>query len=120
VLINQGDATFRDETQTRIPSQLEFGDTIYWFKFIELTDADEDGDLDLLTHTNGNEDQVVFENDGIGVFEPSRSLLPISPNGQYTLADINGDGHKDIVMAVRSVTEGFPSAFAIGLRIVCP
>jgi hypothetical protein len=44
VLINQGDATFIDESATRIPTQEGMQDSVYFFKFIELTDADEDGD----------------------------------------------------------------------------
>jgi hypothetical protein len=42
-----------------------------------LTDADEDGDLDLLTHPDGHMKTAVYENDGSGNFNPSSTLLPI-------------------------------------------
>jgi hypothetical protein len=120
VLINQGDMTFSDETQTRIPSQGDFGETYLWFKFIELTDADQDGDLDLLTHVL--EESVIYENDGSGVFEPSTSLLPNPSSGWYwyTLADVDGDGHRDFIADVPPANTDFSAAFAVGLWSPCP
>ena len=120
VLINQGDGTFVDETKARIPSQVGFGDTGWWYKFIELTDADQDGDLDLLTHVWEN--SVVFENDGSAEFKPSTTLLPLPRTGWYwyALADVDGDGHKDLVANVPPLSGLYSAAFAVSLWSPCP
>jgi hypothetical protein len=116
VLMNDGDATFTDETQARLPSQ-GFEDTNWWFKFIEITDADEDGDSDILTHAAM--DQIIYANDGTGHFVISNSLIPIPPISTYALSDLDGDGHKDFVAFVPGPSER-AETLSVGRRIVCP
>jgi hypothetical protein len=116
VLINNGDATFTDETDARLPPQ-SFEDTYWWFRAVELTDPDEDGDLDILTHVVM--DQVVYENDGMGHFTVSNSLLPLPPIGHYALSDFDGDGHKDLIAIVPGASDE-TAAFSIAWRTSCP
>jgi len=69
VLINNGDGTFRDETNTRLPGQHDNSD--HWIAFPQLIDLNGDGKLDLLTHFDGSSGiSPAFLNDGAGVFVP--------------------------------------------------
>lgn len=116
VLMNDGDATFTDDTEARLPPQ-SFEDTYWWFKFVELTDADEDGDLDILTHVWM--DQAVYLNDGAGNFAPSTSTLPILPISWYGLADFDADGHEDLVSVAPGPDEK-TEEYSLGWRHECP
>lgn len=63
-------------------------------------DIDEDSDLDLVARTPSADDQVmVFTNDGTGNFSPPTPYLPRSGYGSCGIveADIDGDGHLDMV-----------------------
>jgi len=115
VLMNKGDATFLDETQARLPPQ-SFEDTYWWYKSIDLADADEDGDLDILPWSWM--DHMVYENDGAGRFKASSTLLPVPPISTYSLTDFDGDGHKDLVSVVPSDTDD-SEAFSVAWRTTC-
>lgn len=116
VLINDRDGMFSDKTLSRMPPQ-PYVDTIWRFKFIELADVDEDEDLDILTHVFM--DQAVYLNNGEGTFALSTSALPIPPISWYALADVDGDGHKDLVSSVPGTIEG-SEAFSVGRWLACP
>jgi hypothetical protein len=124
VLINQGDGAFTDETQSRLPPQayVEEGS---WFKFVELVDVDEDGDLDILTHVSSYwayPDQPIYLNDGTGHFAPSASALPLLPLSWYALIDIDSDGHRDIISKGpgSDTTDDKSEGYYIGRRVACP
>jgi hypothetical protein len=74
---------------------------------MELGDVDDDGDSDLVFSTSGNaggsESVEVYTNDGSGVFSSGPTISPSTfcnaPSNQaLVLADIDQDGHTDIVV----------------------
>ncbi|HRE42190.1 MAG TPA: FG-GAP-like repeat-containing protein [Ignavibacteria bacterium] len=92
VLINNGNATFRDETSLRMP------ETQMTPQDIKAGDLDGDGDLDLVW---GNETgNKIFMNNGSGVFtDQSDMRLTISgleETRKVTLGDVDNDGDLDI------------------------
>ena len=65
-----------------------------------ITDFNKDGKPDLMTlFCQGKEGIYLFENQGYGAFRERRLLEFSSLNGSsgFELADMNGDGHTDIV-----------------------
>ena len=46
ILVNQGDGQFRDETNERL--RQENPESGYWYKFVDVTDLNNDGFLDLV------------------------------------------------------------------------
>jgi len=65
-----------------------------------ITDFNNDGKTDLVTlFCQGKEGVYLFENQGDGEFKERRLLEFSSVNGSsgFELADMNGDGHRDIV-----------------------
>ena len=75
-------------------------------------DADNDGDLDLIVGSGGNEIGMqntygtrLYLNDGRGKFKPSGINLPSANKNVavITATDFNGDGHVDVFVGSRSV-----------------
>ncbi|MEO8209947.1 MAG: VCBS repeat-containing protein [bacterium] len=96
VLINNGDATFRDETALRFPAGL-----LMVPQDIKEGDIDDDGDLDIVF---GNETgNKILINDSSGIFtDETNARLPLTGTEEtrkVTLADIDNDGDLDIFLA---------------------
>ena len=104
VLINDGKASFTDETVAR------FGAFVDVTQDLTLADVDGDGDEDLLI---GNEDQNrLLINDGSGVFQDeSADRLPyrqtLEETREVVVADVDNDGDLDILYGnVQAFVEG--------------
>jgi hypothetical protein len=106
ILINDGNALFTDETNLRLPVNLNITQDLEW------GDIDEDGDNDLLEgNENGNR---ILINDGSGFFtDETTSRLPLPVGGEETrevdLGDVDNDGDPDIFFSNVTFTQGFPS-----------
>ncbi len=101
ILINDGNANFADETESRMPKN-KFSS--YASHFI---DFDGDGDLDLLVGTveipGFNPDQLrAYENDGSGNFtDVTQKAIPasvVSRGWDMTVGDVNADGIDDVIV----------------------
>jgi hypothetical protein len=102
VLINNGDGTFRDETDTRLPGQ-RADNTDPWIPFPQLLDINGDGKRDLLTHLTNPFPGVhahAYLNDGHGHFKPIN--VSAFTNGMYVL--VNDKPHQ-AARDVLAVTE---------------
>jgi len=95
ILIGNGNGTFRDETETRLPQEENDEADI---PTASLIDLDYDGDLDLVTalqmwwHPG-----PIYINDGRGTFTPWEQPLALTP---FDFGDINGDGSRDLLFVV--------------------
>jgi len=91
--MNNGDGTFTDETIARgvNDNQIAMGSTTF--------DYDNDGDQDLYLTHDGNQEYILFENDGNGYFTDVGEASGTNYAGQgmgVDVADINNDGWMDI------------------------
>jgi hypothetical protein len=91
--INNGDGTFTDETIARgvNDNQIAMGSTTF--------DYDNDGDQDMYLTHDGNQEYILFENDGNGYFTDVGEASGTNYAGQgmgVDVADINNDGWMDI------------------------
>ena len=107
IYLNKGNDTFSSTTQKDLDSDLNFEDTAACF-----FDADNDGDLDLLVGSGGNEkaDQANYKNrmylnNGKGIFTKSTSIIPTTNNNVSVIApyDFDNDGDMDVFIGSRSV-----------------
>ncbi len=94
-MINNGDGSFNNETNARLPGTVKSTDHVL------LEDIDGDGDLDLFfANRDGNE---ILINDGNGFFEDqSLQRLPQGVNMDTRKAcfgDVNNDGKPDLFLA---------------------
>lgn len=98
ILINNGDGTFRDETDTRLP-QSNNNDEHSWG--LELVDINRDGAPDIVQRTGDLDppDPHIFINDRRGNFTPAAFALEDLGWIYYDLIDIHGDGGHDIVVS---------------------
>jgi hypothetical protein len=97
VLLNQGDGTFVDETEARIPGQTGQG---RWIVFFQLVDFDRDGAMDVVLQSDdpAAEGGAILINDGTGHFAPlPRAELPAMALSWLVAADFNHDGRVDLV-----------------------
>jgi hypothetical protein len=112
VLMNSGGNNFSGRIEYTPPSPINGG-----ANDIDLADLDNDGDLDIALanggFSNGDYAEVaVFKNNGSGVFGiPVRvqSVIFSDAAVDISIADLNGDGWKDLVFTSRSArtTDGY-------------
>lgn len=79
---------------------------------LELTDIDSDGDIDILScgvTSDYKPRTVLLTNDGTGAFTVTNTNLPNSA-GRISIADVDGDGKPDILMAPTSGTQLYKNA----------
>ncbi len=92
LIISNGDGTFRDETDLRMPAS-------DWFLLtdFQLHDVDGDGQADLVFHTDFTDPQVLI-NDGRGFFrEADAGIKNLGFN--FLALDVDGDGDTDFIEA---------------------
>ncbi len=67
-----------------------------------LADIDRDGDLDIIVSNDAPDRKLIYLNDGKGHFTEAGTFGSPNWTTRYvTLADVNGDGYPDIVVANR-------------------
>jgi FG-GAP-like repeat len=70
---------------------------------VTLTDIDRDGDLDVVVGNDEPDPKRIYANDGRGHFQQLSTFgRPEWPTRLATVADLNGDGLPDIVVANRT------------------
>ncbi len=95
ILIGNGDGTFRDETDTRLPQEENYEEE---FPSASWIDLDYDGDLDLATALwMWWYPAPFYLNDGRGTFTPWEQPLALTP---FDFGDIDGDGRRDLLFAL--------------------
>ncbi|HEY3252804.1 MAG TPA: VCBS repeat-containing protein, partial [Polyangiaceae bacterium] len=110
IFLNDGTAHFTDGTDGNYPAK----NGPYTYN-VEACDFDEDGDLDLLLDNAGghiaglgNISQLLV-NDGKGKFTDNTANLitnePYADDNALKCADVNGDGHYDLLVASLEVPE---------------
>lgn len=93
ILINNGDATFSDESTSRLPAQS------YDSQDVAVADLNSDGNLDLFFVGNQNQTNELYINNSRGVFSDLSNRIPVSGNSTSVEAlDIDGDGSVDLLM----------------------
>ncbi|SHL37508.1 VCBS repeat-containing protein [Flavobacterium xanthum] len=107
IYLNNGNGNFTITSQQDLDVDFNFEDTAASF-----FDADNDGDLDLLVGSGGNEkaDQAnyinrLYLNNGKGVFVKSKTNMPTTNNNVAVIApyDFDNDGDIDVFIGSRSV-----------------
>jgi len=103
-LVNNGDGTFRDETQRRLPQQTNSDQWVYDLVVGDLNgDGSPDVGLDLgptFADPVHSLAPLFFLNRGDGTFEPlPADAFADPPFGQFRLVDADGDGRTDVVSA---------------------
>jgi len=96
LLINDGSGVFTDETTTRLPALPDI--TLA----LALEDLDGDTDLDIVVANRTPTASKILVNDGVGFFTDEsvqRFSTPPPFAGDVVVADVNGDGSKDIIFA---------------------
>jgi MYXO-CTERM domain-containing protein len=94
LLINDGSASFTDQTAARVTGNIAGADD----NGVACVDVDGDGDFDAVVASLSDEERILI-NDGTGHF--SRIAGGFTPKGDATLwielGDMNGDGRLDAV-----------------------
>jgi hypothetical protein len=107
IYLNKGNGNFLITDQKDLDTDADFEDTAASF-----FDADNDGDIDLLVGSGGNEksDQANYKNrlylnNGKGVFVKSKTNMPTTNNNVSVIApnDFDNDGDIDVFIGSRSV-----------------
>jgi hypothetical protein len=72
---------------------------------VVLGDVDQDGDLDLLVNSVSNKPISLYRNDGTGTFGSGQSIFTYNYRAytNLTLADVEGDGDLDMLLAIQSI-----------------
>ena len=81
---------------------------------IDVADTDNDGDLDLLI--NGDHQNLLYINNGTGVFTAISTNIQQTFAGNNAFADLDNDGDQDL-LTVGSQAGGLPNIFNILYRI---
>jgi hypothetical protein len=93
VLLNDGKGGFTASNLGTTPSRTYSA---------ALADIDSDGDLDIIVSNDAPDRKLVYLNDGKGHFTEAGTFGSPNWTTRYvTLADLNGDGYPDIVVANR-------------------
>jgi hypothetical protein len=91
--LNDGRARFTDATVARMPPTL-----IRFSWDLELADADNDYDLDILVSCKRCGNSTLFRNDGKGTFtEDLRAIPQYTNNYEFEPMDLDGDGFLDLI-----------------------
>jgi enediyne biosynthesis protein E4 len=107
IYLNKGNESFVQSPQKDLEKDMLYEDTAASF-----FDADQDGDIDLLVGSGGNDksDQSNYKNrlylnNGKGVFTKSPSTIPKTTNNVSVIApyDFDNDGDIDVFIGSRSV-----------------
>lgn len=107
IYLNAGNGNFKISSQKELDLDAAFEDTAASF-----FDADNDGDVDLLVGSGGNEkaDQANYKNrlylnNGKGVFTRSKTIIPTTSNNVAVIEsyDFDQDGDTDVFIGSRSV-----------------
>ncbi|MBC7748713.1 MAG: VCBS repeat-containing protein [Methylotenera sp.] len=107
IYLNKGNGNYSNTEQKELDADSSFEDTAASF-----FDADNDGDMDLLVGSGGNEkaDQANYKNrlylnNGKGVFVKSKINMPTTNNNVSVIApnDFDNDGDVDVFIGSRSV-----------------
>nr|WP_315231326.1 VCBS repeat-containing protein [uncultured Flavobacterium sp.] len=107
IYLNKGNGNYSVTDQKDLETDAIFEDTAASF-----FDADNDGDIDLLVGSGGNEkaDQANYKNrlylnNGKGVFVKSKTNMPTTNNNVSVIAsnDFDNDGDTDVFIGSRSV-----------------
>ena len=103
ILINNGDRTFSDETASRISGLSTNAEII---SQVQPIDFNSDGAPDLLLqHRNLSSlgyPQLIFLNNGVGVFTPLDNSVLLNRRAIYFPLDADGDGGLDFILYSRS------------------
>ena len=75
-----------------------------------LADLDGDGDLDIVSSNDRPDDKLVYLNDGTGHFRVASTFGAPEWSTRYvTVAELNGDGRPDLIVANRGGRASTPS-----------
>lgn len=80
---------------------------------IDVADTDKDGDLDFLV--NGNNQNLLYANNGSGIFTQITTTLQPTSGGQNAIADLDNDGDQDLLI-VGTQPGGLPNIYNIVYR----
>ena len=101
-LTNNGDGTFRDETQLHFSQTTTHSTNSNWHHRIEVVDFNHDGFTDLYVGGPGGDEEAILINDGNGKF--SKEVVSSNQWQTGTIADANNDGMADIVITTKNMT----------------
>jgi hypothetical protein len=80
---------------------------------IDVADTDNDGDLDFLV--NGNNQNLLYINNGSGIFTQITTTLQPTSGGQNAITDLDNDGDQDMLI-VGTQPSGLPNIYNIVYR----
>jgi hypothetical protein len=103
VLINNGDETFTDETQIRLPQSDNKKPWIIW---INLVDLNLDNYIDIIASPMGDKEPLFFLNNGDGNFQPQENVFNIEVDNLFTYLDVDQDGLMDFFWSYPSCDDG--------------
>lgn len=97
ILVNNGSGYFTDETASRLPAISDITLAVL------LKDLDDDNDLDLVVANRSYGGSKILINNGAGEFtdESASRFISLSAPwaGDIKVADLNSDGHVDIIFS---------------------
>jgi len=93
LLLNDGRGMFTDGS-ARLPRTERDSEDV------GIADFDGDGDLDMVVVSEDDQVNELYLNDGTGTFADASARIPVTgtTNG-LVVADLNGDGHPDLLLA---------------------